>query len=306
MPAKTPRTLADYVRWAERECAQANLAFAHGTDNARDEAAWLVAGALKIPFENLDAARATVLSTEQGDAIRELVARRITTRTPTAYLLNEAWFAGLPFYVDPRVIVPRSHIGEFLLEQFDPWVEPGTVQRALDLCTGSGCIAIALAYVFPDAQIDASDLSPDALAVAAINVERHGLGGRVQLHRANLFAGLTPSYDLIVTNPPYVDAHTLTQLAPEFAHEPTLAFAGGDDGLDLVIDILAQASTFLTPHGVLIAEVGNSCESLQARFPAVPFLWLTSVTGDESVFLLTAAQLQEHRQLFVAARSAHA
>ena len=297
-----PQTLADWIRWAERHLQRARLYFGHGTETALDEAAWLVGHVAGHAPDDLEAHLADVPSAVQLEKIRALVEARVATRKPLAYLLNEAWFAGLKFYVDARVLVPRSITGEYIRERFVPWLQPGNAQRALDLCTGSGCIAIALAHVFPQARVDATDISDDALAVARINVESHGLRERVRLVKSDLFTALAGSrYDLIVTNPPYVSRDDMAALPEEYRHEPALALAAGEYGLDVIVKILARAADYLTPAGVLVAEVGNSHTTLAAAFPQVPFLWLTSETGDESVFLLTAAQLVQHRGRFAVA-----
>jgi len=297
-----PRTVRDFILWAERRFAKAGLYFGHGTDNARDEAVWLVISTLHIPYDDLDAQAEQQLSETEQREVRELIETRIRTRKPLAYLLHEAWFAGLKFYVDERVIVPRSLIGDFIPEQFQPWIDPARVHRILDLCTGSGCIAIAAALAFPQAQVDGADISTDALAVARINVEQHGLGARVQLVQSDLFQGLAGRrYDLILTNPPYVDAADMAALPDEYRHEPTLALASGEQGLNAIIRILAQAPAHLEPGGTLVAEVGNSHAALAERFPGVPFVWLTSASGDESVFLLSAGELARHAARFAAA-----
>jgi len=297
-----PRTVRDFILWAERRFDKARLYFGHGTDNARDEAAWLVIATLRIPYDDLDAHADRQLNAAEQQAIRALVETRIGTRKPLAYLLHEAWFAGLKFYVDERVIVPRSLIGDFIHVQFQPWIDPACVHRILDLCTGSGCIAIAAALAFPQAQVDGADISADALAVAHINVERHGLGARVQLVQSDLYQGLAGRrYDLILTNPPYVDAADMATLPDEYRHEPTLALASGEQGLNAILHILAQAPAHLNPGGTLVAEVGNSHVALAERFPDVPFVWLTSASGDESVFLLSAEDLTRNAGRFAAA-----
>jgi ribosomal protein L3 glutamine methyltransferase len=286
-------TVAELIRGVEKEFARAGLYFGHGTDNALDEAAWLVGSALQLAPHELDAHLEDRPTPAQQNAIRALVEKRINTRQPLAYLLQEAWFAGLKFYVDERVLVPRSLTAEFIAERFQPWIDPARVRRILDLCTGSGCMAIACAYAFPEARVDAADISQAALAVARINVENHGLRERVQLIHSDLFSGLSDArYDLIVTNPPYVARAEMETLPPEYRHEPALALASGAQGLDAVTRILAAAPAHLNPGGILVAEVGNSAAALQQRFPSVPFTWLTTAMGDESVFLLTAAQLQ--------------
>jgi ribosomal protein L3 glutamine methyltransferase len=298
-----PRTVADFIGWTERRFAGAGLYFGHGTDNSLDEAAWLVGSALKLTPHELEEHREDEPTPPQQDTIRALVDSRIRTRQPLAYLLKEAWFAGLKFYVDERVLVPRSLTAEFIAERFQPWIDPTRARRVLDLCTGSGCMAIACAYAFPEASVDAADISEAALAVARINVEHHGLGERVRLVRSDLFSELKDErYDLIVTNPPYVAQVEMATLPPEYRHEPALALASGAQGLDAVTRILAEAPSHLNPGGILVAEVGNSAERLQEKFPAVPFTWLTTSAGDESVFLLTAELLQQYHATFTSRR----
>jgi ribosomal protein L3 glutamine methyltransferase len=297
-----PQTLADWIRWAEHRLKRARLYYGHGTETALDEAAWLVGHAAGCAPAELDSHLNDPLSPLQQETLRTQLEARIATRKPLAYLLKEAWFAGHSFYVDERVLVPRSITGEYILERFQPWIAPDRVRTALDLCTGSGCIAIALAHAFPPARVDATDISDDALAVARINVERHGLRERVKLVKSDLFAQLAGvRYDLIVTNPPYVARADMESLPREYRHEPALALAAGESGLDVIVKILAHAADHLQPDGVLVAEVGNSHVALAQTFPTVPFLWLTSASGDESVFLLTAAQLAQHRARFAAA-----
>ena len=297
-----PQTLLDWIRWAERHLKRAKLYYGHGTETALDEAAWLVGHVAGRAPDDLEAHLADVPTAAELEKIRALVEARITTRKPLAYLLNEAWFAGLKFYVDARALVPRSITGEYIRERFVPWIAPENVRRALDLCTGSGCIAVALAHAFPQARVDATDISDYALAVARINVEQHGLRERVKLIKSDLFERLADvRYDLIVTNPPYVSRKDMAALPEEYRHEPALALAAGKHGLDIIVKILACAADYLTPGGILVAEVGNSHAALAAAFPDVPFLWLTSATGDESVFLLTATQLAQHRAQFACA-----
>jgi ribosomal protein L3 glutamine methyltransferase len=286
--ASKPRTVREVIRQVAQRLNRANIHFGHGTDNPRDEAAWLVGGALKLLPQELASHLKDELSPAQQAAVNTLTELRISTRKPLAYLLQEAWFAGLKFYVDERVIVPRSLTGEYITARFHPWIEPSRVHRILDLCTGSGCMAIALAYAFPDARVEAADISGDALDVARLNVENHGMRDRVQLIQSDLFDGLPGSrYDLIVTNPPYVAHAEMQSLPGEYRHEPALALDAGPEGLDAVGRILSEAPAHLNPAGVLVAEVGNSAETLRMKFPSIPFTWLTSETGDESVFLLT-------------------
>lgn len=296
------RTLRDFILWAERRFRQAKLYFGHGTDNARDEAAWLLSSILAIPFAELDTHAQRPLTDSERKALSDLAETRIVTRKPLAYLLHEAWFAGLKFYVDERVLVPRSLTGEFIRERFRPWVDARRVRRILDLCTGSGCIAIAAAIAFPDAEVDAADISSDALEVARINIRQHQLMERVHPIQSDLFESLTGRrYDLIITNPPYVDRADMAALPKEYRHEPSLALASGELGLDAIVQILARAALHLNPEGVLVAEVGNSCTALQKNFPDVPFQWLATASGDESVFLLTAAQLTKYATRFASA-----
>lgn len=254
--------LRELIRETAQRLSRAKLHYGHGTDNARDEAAFLVLRGLQLPFDaNLDL---------EVDAARiaALVERRIRERLPTAYLLKEAWLDGLPFHVDRRVIIPRSHIA-FLFPKLKI-----TPRRILDLCTGSGCLAVLAARAFPDARVDASDISAAALALAARNVARHRMQKRVRLLRSDLFAKIDGQYDLIVSNPPYVAASTMHKLPPEYRHEPRLALAGGRDGLELVARVLAGARERLTSSGLLVCEVGENRKALERRFPAIEFAWL--------------------------------
>lgn len=303
-PNRAPHTLRDAVLQAAARLDDVDLSYGHGTDNALDEAAWLVGHTLGLASHQLDQHLERRLTPAEREAVTRIIDARIATRKPAAYLLQEAWFAGLKFYVDERVIVPRSLIGESILDGFQPWVRPERVRRVLDLCTGSGCIAIAIAKAFPDAQVDAVDISADALDVARINIEHYELGRRVRPILSDLYAALDGErYDLIVTNPPYVDSRDMAELPEEYRHEPALALASGHSGLDAILHILAEAHAYLQPTGVLVAEVGNSCLALQQHLPTVPFTWLTTSTGDESVFLLSAAELTRYQSAFATARA---
>lgn len=309
-----PGTRADdAIATLARAFEDAGLWFGHGTGCAADEAAWLVGSVAGIdygaPPESLDRALGELasrpLTAAEVGRIGRLASERIARRVPLAYLLGEAWFGGMAFTVDERVLVPRSPIAELIADSYAPWVDPADVRRVLEIGTGSGCIAIASALTLPGAHVDATDISADALAVARVNVERHGVGDRVTLIESDLFAALEPArYDLIVTNPPYVDASEMRAREAEYRHEPDIGLAAGEDGLDVVRRLLASAADWLTPDGVLIAEVGASDEALQRAYPAVPFLWLEFEHGGRGVFLLSRAELDAHRQILRSERVA--
>ncbi len=292
MIPKTCSTVRDCVLWAEHQFERAGLWYGHGTDSALDEAAWLVSGALHFDPERLDSHLFDTPSAEQREAITALVEERISKRKPAAYLLHEAWFAGYRFYVDERVIIPRSLIGEYILDEFEPWISRRRVHDVLDLCTGSGCIAIAIANTFLEAQVDAVDISADALAVAQRNVEQHEVTDRVRLIEADLFAGVGGrTYDVIVSNPPYVPGESMDHLPQEYRHEPDIALRAADQGLAIIARILHEAAEHLKPGGILMVEVGESRERVEVRWPDIPFTWLAHESGEETVFLLRREEL---------------
>lgn len=287
----TPR---DLLRYATTRFNTEQLFFGHGSAEAFDEAAYLILHTLKLPLDKLDPFLDARLLPEEIQRVLDVIERRAAERIPAAYITNEAWLGTYRFYVDERTIVPRSYIAELIPEYFAPWVnDPEGIANVLELCTGSGCLAIMMADAFPDADVDAVDISPDALDVARRNVETYKLQDRVNLVQSDLYANVpAKKYDLIITNPPYVNSGSMAQLPQEYRHEPQIALDGGADGMDLVRRIVAGAAERLTDEGLLIVEIGNEKEFAEAAFGHLGLTWLTTSQGDDMVFLLTADQLK--------------
>jgi ribosomal protein L3 glutamine methyltransferase len=295
-------TIQDMLRWTVSRLNAANVYYGHGTDNPWDEAVQLVLPSVFLPLDIPEDMHTARLTSSERHRIVERVIRRVNERVPVAYLTNKAWFCGMEFYVDERVLVPRSPIGELIDNRFSGILRDKP-QHILDMCTGSGCIAIACAYAFPETEVDAVDISADALAVAERNIEAHGVENWVTPIRSDLFRELVSlQYDLIVTNPPYVDEEDMSDLPQEYRHEPELGLASGTDGLKLTRRILACAPDYLTEQGVLICEVGNSMVHLMEQYPEIPFTWLEFENGGDGVFMLTKQQLLDCAEYFTAYR----
>jgi ribosomal protein L3 glutamine methyltransferase len=286
-------TVRDWLRYAVSRFVEGGLCFGHGLSSAYDEAAYIVLHTLHLPLDRLEPFLDAHLTHGEREALLQVIERRVNDRVPAAYLTHEAWLGDFRFYVDERVLIPRSYIAELLPDGLAPWIpDPSSVEGALDLCTGCGCLAVLLAHHFPNADVDASDISSDALAVAQRNVAEHGLQDRINLIRSDLLSNLIEkTYPLIISNPPYVTAMAMEELPPEYAHEPQIALSGGDDGLDSVRTIIRHAAQFLNPEGVLVVEVGRNREAAEEAFPRLPFTWLATAESEDSVFLLKREDL---------------
>jgi ribosomal protein L3 glutamine methyltransferase len=283
--------LIELVEASAAQLAQAGVAFGHGTNNAFDEAAWLVLWQLGLPLDDLDGVADMAVAPQQQDSVHELVAERIRSRKPAAYLTREAWLQGVSFYVDERAIVPRSFIAELLMDGgIDYWLGQHTT-RVLDLCTGNGSLAVLAAMVYPDVTVDAADISPAALEVARINVDRHGLQDRIRLIESDTLQSVRGSYDLILCNPPYVNAQSMAQLPAEYQAEPELALAGGADGMDFIRALLRDAPSHMSEQAVLVLEIGNERAHFEAAFPRLEVVWLETSAGEDQVLLVTREQL---------------
>lgn len=292
---KELHTIRDFIRFSMSQFYQYDIYFGHGTDNPWDEAVQLVLGALHLPWSSDQQLLDSRITTDEKQRVLDFLVQRVEKRRPLPYIIGEAWYAGLPFYVDERVLIPRSPVQELIEQHFAPWFREGPVERVLDLCTGSGCIGIVCAYAFEEAEVDVADISGDALEVARRNIQRHELTDRVHAVESDLFSNLTGRrYDLIVSNPPYVDKADLDSMPDEYQHEPGLALGSGPDGLEITKQILRQAAEYLTDDGLLVVEVGNSEVHLQQQFPEIPFVWVELEQGGNGIFLLTAAEVKQY------------
>lgn len=292
-------TIRDWIRFAVSQFEASDVFYGHGTDNAYDEAVWLIMSALHLPMDTLNNFLDARITTTERTKLANFIEQRITQHTPTAYLLKEAWLQGLKFYVDERVLIPRSFIAELLNNGLSPWVEfPEMIESAADICTGSGCLGVLLASVFPNAAIDVIDISQDAIDVANINIANYGLEAQITAIKSDMFSALRDEnnvckkYDVIISNPPYVDAPSMTALPAEYQNEPQLALGSGIAGLDHTHTILREAANYLNDDGILIVEIGHNREALEAAYPNIVFTWLEVSSGNEFVFLLTKSQLQ--------------
>jgi ribosomal protein L3 glutamine methyltransferase len=300
-PQQELLTIRDWLRYAVSRFENSDIFYGHGTDNAYDEAVWLIMSALHLPHDTLNNFLDAKLVSEERVKLATFIDERISKHTPTAYLLKEAWLQGYKFYVDERVLIPRSFIAELLVgDGLQPWIEfPELVNTAADICTGSGCLGVLLADAYPDAEIDVIDISPDAIDVCNINITNYGMQDRITAIQSDMFSALQDAngkpkqYDLIISNPPYVDAPSMAELPAEYRNEPQLALGSGAAGLDHTHTILREAANYLTDNGVLVVEIGHNRDALLDAYPDLPFTWLEVSSGDEFVFLLTKQQLAE-------------
>ena len=299
MQHRHPATVSDHVKWALARLEKSDAFFGHGCDNAHDEAIWATLHVAQLIDQEYDDVSGLELTSKQSSDLQQLIHERINSRKPLAYLIREAWFAGLSFYIDERAIVPRSHFGDLIQDGFVSWIQLESAHRILDLCTGSGCIAVAMALRCPDATVDATDIDPDALDVARVNVDRYAVDDRVRLIQSDLFDGVESEiYDLIVCNPPYVSSSDTDSLPVEYHKEPRHALEADEEGLEIVKKILGEAANHLTENGHLLIELGESAALLESQNPTVPFFWLTSRSGESVVLLLSAEQLKIHGECF--------
>ena len=288
-------TIRDWLRYSVSRLEESGVFFGHGTDNAYDESVWLVMSALHLPLDTLDNFLDARITRDEAKHLAHLIERRVTERVPTAYLLREAWLKGFKFYVDERVIVPRSFIAELLEDGLAPWIEyPEMVESAADICTGSGCLGVLLAHAFPNATVDVVDISPDAIAVANINIKNYGLEDQITAVQSDMLSGLKgKKYDLIISNPPYVDAPAMSALPQEYRNEPQIALGSGVAGLDHTHILLKEAKKHLNDDGILVVEIGHNRDALLDAYPELPFTWLDVESGNEFVFLLSKEQLPD-------------
>lgn len=294
-PQNTFKTVRDLLRYAVTRFTQEKLFFGHGTDNAYDEAVYLILHTLSLPIDQLTPFLDAKLLPDEIQTVLDVLNRRITERIPAAYITNEAWLQGYSFYIEKGVIIPRSFIAELIVERFAPWLEdPDNISSIMDLCTGSGCLAIMLADMFPQANVDAIELAPQALSVAQTNIKRYNMQNRISLYHGDVYDGIPDKrYQLMVTNPPYVNDEAMSRLPFEYRHEPEMALAGGLDGMQIIRRIFKTAAEKLTEDGMLIVEVGNEAENAIAAFPELDFIWLSTSGGDDRVFLVTADELKK-------------
>jgi ribosomal protein L3 glutamine methyltransferase len=287
-------TIRDWIRYAVSQFEASDIFYGHGTDNSYDEAVWLIMSGLHLPTETLGNFLDACITKQERKHLASLIDQRVTKHTPTAYLVREAWLHDFKFYVDERVIVPRSFIAELLLDgSLSPWIEfPEMVESAADICTGSGCLGVLLAHTFPNAAVDIVDISPDAIAVSNINIANYGLEAQVTAIQSDMFSALTgKTYDVIISNPPYVDAPSMAQLPEEYRHEPQLALGSGIAGLDHTQTLLREAANYLNEDGILIVEIGHNRDALHDAYPNIPFTWLDTSGGDQFVFIITKQDL---------------